>query len=94
MSVIVLIAAAQGLRGYLSRWMIEIAPGVYVGNPSRRVRDEAWKTIRSRIGRGQATMIEPASNEQGWSVRTAGTDRYYPVDLDGLTLIARPRAAK
>ena len=93
MTVIVLIAAAQGLRGYLSRWMIEIAAGVYVGNPSKRVRDEVWKTIRFRIGKGQAVMIEPASNEQGWAVRTAGADRYFPIDLDGLTLIARRREA-
>ncbi|WP_255360400.1 type I-E CRISPR-associated endoribonuclease Cas2, partial [Frankia sp. EI5c] len=31
MTVIVLIAAPEGLRGHLTRWMIEIAAGVYVG---------------------------------------------------------------
>jgi CRISPR-associated protein Cas2 len=36
-------------------------------------------------------MIEPATTEQGWSARTAGRDRWTPVDFDGLTLIARPR---
>ena len=36
-------------------------------------------------------MIEPAANEQGWAVRTAGTDRGYPVDYDGLILFARNR---
>ena len=35
-------------------------------------------------------MIEPADNEQGWAVRTAGRDRGYPIDYDGLILFARP----
>jgi CRISPR-associated protein Cas2 len=36
-------------------------------------------------------MIEPAQNEQRWTVRTAGRDRWHPVDFDGLILSARPR---
>ncbi len=91
MTVIVLIAAPEGLRGHLTRWMIEVNAGVFVGNPSKRVRDGLWETLSSRIGQGQAVMVEPADNEQGWAVRTAGTDRWYPVDYDGLILTARPR---
>jgi CRISPR-associated protein Cas2 len=90
-TVIVLIAAAEGLRGHLTRWMIEITAGVYVGNPSARVRDRLWSLLAERIGEGQAIMLEPARNEQGWAVRTAGHDRGYPVDYDGLMLFARPR---
>jgi CRISPR-associated protein Cas2 len=91
MTVVVLIAAAEGLRGHLTRWMIEIAPGVYVGNPSRRVRDRLWEVLAGRIGDGQAVMIEPARNEQKWTARTAGTDRWFPIEYDGLILSARPR---
>ena len=91
MSVVVLIAAPEGLRGHLTRWMVEVNAGVFVGNPSRRVRDGLWETLSSRIGPGQAVMVEPADNEQGWAVRTAGKDRWYPVDYDGLILSARPR---
>ena len=91
MTVVVLIAAAEGLRGHLTRWMIEVAAGVFVGNPSARVRDALWPVLSQRIGDGQAVMIEPAANEQGWTVRTAGTDRGYPVDYDGLILFARNR---
>jgi CRISPR-associated protein Cas2 len=90
-TVVVLIAAAEGLRGHLSRWMIEVSAGVFVGNPSRRVRDGIWDTLASRIGDGQVVMIEPARNEQRWAVRTAGRDRWYPVDYDGLILTARLR---
>jgi CRISPR-associated protein Cas2 len=90
-TVIVLIAAPEGLRGHLTRWLIEVAAGVYVGNPSARVRDRLWPVLTDRVGTGQAIMIEPANNEQGWTIRTAGPDRWYPVDYDGLILTARPR---
>lgn len=91
MTVVVLIAAPEGLRGHLTRWLIEITAGVFVGNPSARVRERLWTLLSGRIGGGQAIMLHPASNEQGWAVRTAGVDRGYPVDFDGLMLFARAR---
>lgn len=91
MTVIVLIAAPGGLRGHLTRWMVEVAAGVFVGNPSARIRERLWDLIAERIGSGQAVLVDRARNEQGWSVRTAGEDRWYPVDFDGLMLSARLR---
>jgi len=90
-TVIVLVAAAEGLRGHLTRWMVEVQAGVFVGNPGRRIRDRLWDTLSARIGSGQVVMVEPASNEQGWTMRTAGKERWYPVDFDGLILSARER---
>lgn len=91
MTVIVLIAAPDGLRGHLTRWMIEVSAGVFVGNLNQRIRDRLWQLLADRIRDGQVVMVEPATNEQGWAVRTAGRDRWYPVDYDGLILAARPR---
>ena len=91
MTVVVLIAAPEGLRGHLTRWMVEVNAGVFVGNPSRRIRDRLWHLLATRIGDGQAILVEPANNEQGWSVRTAGKDRWRPTDFDGLILSARRR---
>lgn len=91
MTIVVLTAADVGLRGHLTRWLVEVAAGVFVGNPSRRVREHLWSVLAERIGDGQVLMIEPAANEQGWAVRTAGVDRWYPVDYDGLVLSARLR---
>jgi CRISPR-associated protein Cas2 len=90
-TVIVLIAAPEGLRGHLTRWLVEVSAGVFVGNPSARVRDRLWGLLSERIGDGQVVMVEPALNEQRWAVRTAGRDRWYPVDYDGLILSARLR---
>lgn len=53
--------------------------------------DNLWPVLADRIADGQAVMIEPADNEQGWSFRTAGRHRWHPVDLDGLILVGRPR---
>jgi len=91
LTVLVLIAAPEGLRGHLTRWLVEVNAGVFVGNPSKRVRDGLWEVLAERIGDGQVVMVEPAANEQGWTVRTAGKDRWYPVDYDGLILSARLR---
>lgn len=91
MTVVVLVAAPPGLRGHLTRWMIEVQAGVFVGSLSLRIRDRLWATLADRIGDGQAVMIESARNEQGWSMRTAGRDRWRPVDFDGLILVARSR---
>ena len=91
MTVIVLIATAEGLRGHLTRWMIEVAAGVFVGNPSARVRNRLWNLLADRVRDGQVIMAEPAQNEQGWALRTAGRERWLPIDLDGLILSARSR---
>lgn len=91
MTVIVLVAAPPGLRGHITRWMVEVQAGVFVGKVGRRTRDYLWQIISNRIRDGQAVMIEPANNEQGWSTKTAGRERWHPIDLDGLMLIARPR---
>jgi len=89
-TVIVLVGAPPGLRGHVTRWLVEVSPGVFVGNPSARVRELVWEKIVKRIGDGQAILIHSARNEQRWLAQTAGKDRWRPVDFDGLTLFARP----
>ena len=90
-TVVVLVAAPEGLRGHLSRWLVEVHAGVFVGNPSRRIRDRMWLVLADRVGDGHAVMIEPAKNKQASTVRTAGRERYRPTDFDGLILVARDR---
>ena len=89
MTVVILIAAPEGLRGHLTRWLVEVSAGVFVGKMNHRLRDRIWPLLEARIGNGQAIMIEPAHNEQRWAIRTAGRDRWHPVGYDGLILSAR-----
>ncbi|MEU9305834.1 type I-E CRISPR-associated endoribonuclease Cas2e [Streptomyces sp. NPDC048269] len=87
MVVLATTAVPDHLRGALSRWTTEVVPGIFVGSVSARVRDELWTQVTAVVEDGQAVFIHPASTEQGYALRTAGTRRRIPVDFDGLTLI-------
>ncbi|MGD1011154.1 MAG: type I-E CRISPR-associated endoribonuclease Cas2e [Acidimicrobiales bacterium] len=89
MTVIVLAVCPPGLRGHLTRWLLEVAPGVYVGRVTARVRDHLWGRISRHLGEdGRALMVYAARNEQGLDIRiTVGP--WQPVDLDGVKLIRR-----
>jgi len=88
-TVIVLTAVPPSLRGVLTRWLFEIAPGVFVGRVSARVRDLLWERIVDGIGRGRAILVHSARNEQRLAFRVHGHD-WKPVDFDGLMLMERP----
>ncbi len=88
MVVLATTAVPDRLRGALSRWMIEVAPGLFVGTLSARVRDELWSAASQVVGDGAAILLHPYDNEQGYLIRTAGQRRRRPVDFDGLTLVA------
>ncbi|REF36287.1 type I-E CRISPR-associated endoribonuclease Cas2e [Thermasporomyces composti] len=87
MMVLAVTAVPEHVRGALSRWLIEPAPGLYVGCVSARVRDELWTAVSAVIGDGSAVCIHPADTEQGYEVRSSGSQRREPIDFDGLTLI-------
>jgi CRISPR-associated protein Cas2 len=88
MVVLATTAVPDHLRGALSRWMIEVGPGLFVGTMSAKVRDELWSVTSAVVGDGAAVLIHPDNNEQGFALRTAGERRRRPVDFDGLTLVA------
>lgn len=89
MIVVVLTACPEGLRGHLTRWLMEVSAGVYVGTASRRVREELWKRIVEMIGSGRAIMAYSRPGEQGFGVETHG-HHWEPEDFEGITLMRRP----
>lgn len=92
MVVIVLTACPAGLRGHLTRWLLEISPGVFVGAVTARVRDLMWLRVLELAKDGRAIMVHSADNEQGLSYRVHRHD-WIPEDLDGLWLMRRPLEA-
>lgn len=92
MTVIVLTNCPPGLRGYLTRWLLEISAGVFVGNPSARVRDLLWDEVRQYAGQGRALLTHTTNNEQGFTFRTHD-HTWHPTDHEGITLIHRPGPA-
>jgi CRISPR-associated protein Cas2 len=82
-----------GLRGDLTKWLLEIAAGVYVGNVSARVRDELWLRIIETCKNGRAVLAYDTNNEQGLDFKVHG-DSWEPIDFDGIKLILRPSPSR
>ncbi|WP_326693209.1 MULTISPECIES: type I-E CRISPR-associated endoribonuclease Cas2e [unclassified Streptomyces] len=90
MTVIVLTTCPVGLRGFLTRWLLEIAPGVFLGSPSARIREALWTEVQHYAGTGRALLAYTTNNEQGFTFRTHD-HKWQPTDHEGLTLIRRPK---
>lgn len=89
MTVVALTGCRNALRGDLTKWLLEIDTGVYIGNISARIREELWKKISENIGTGHALMVFSAQNEQGFDFKILNSKRI-PTDFDGLNLILMP----
>jgi CRISPR-associated protein Cas2 len=87
--VIVLTACPAGLRGHLTRWLLEISAGVFVGKVSARVRDELWNRVQELAKDGRGLMVYQDDSEQGLAF-AVHRHHWEPVDMDGLHLMLRP----
>lgn len=86
MVVLVLETVPTGLRGELSRWMIEPRTGVFVGQVSALVRDKLWDKVAEGVGRGGAIMVYSTNKEQGFALRSWGDTKRQLLDFEGLVL--------
>lgn len=93
MVVLVLNACPTGLRGHLTRWFLEISPGVFVGIISARVRDLAWQRVVELSKDGRAIMIYTTKGEQRLAFKVHRHD-WQPVDYDGIRLMRRPHTSE
>ena len=89
MIVVVLTACPVGLRGDLTLWLLEIAPDVFVGHVSARVREKLWERIEGQMRTGKAIMVYSARNEQHLAFRVHNAE-WIPKDCEGLELMVRP----
>jgi CRISPR-associated protein Cas2 len=88
--VIIVERAPPGLRGQLTRWMLEVRAGVFVGTLSPRVRDKLWELVKARNPRGGSLLVSRAHNEQGFVVETCGDTSRQVLDIEGLLLVHKP----
>lgn len=90
MVVMILENVPVGLRGELTRWMLEPRAGVFVGTLSAMVRDRLWRKACNDARDGGCLLIHTAANEQGFTISSWGrTDRLVE-DFEGLQLIRVP----
>ena len=88
MLVMTLEKVPPSLRGELTRWLVEVQKGVYVGRVSALIRDLLWeKALAKRCG-GKCVQVWKTNTEQGFDLRMSGDLKRKIVDIDGIRLIA------
>lgn len=89
MTVIILEKVSPSLKGELSKWMIEIATGVFIGNPSALVRDKLWGKCVDKCQDGRVTLAWKTNNEQGFDFKNYNESRLFPIDNEGVRLMLK-----
>lgn len=75
------------MRDEITRWMLELRPGIFVGNVSALVREKFWKALCQKLKGGAVILLHSVANEQGYKIRTLGDTARRVKDFDGLQLI-------
>ncbi|GHG01510.1 hypothetical protein GCM10017783_12150 [Deinococcus piscis] len=88
MVVMTLEKVPDSLRGELSRWLIEVQTGVYVGAVSATVRDLLWDKVVQHARAGRCTQLFRSNGEQGFTIRMHGEARRQLVNIEGYQLVA------
>lgn len=79
--------SSEKLRGELTRWLIEVKPGVLVGNISAMVREKLWEKVNYDQNRKGAVMLYSMNTEQGFAMKMCGEPKRQIVEFDGVQLI-------
>lgn len=88
--VIIVERVPVGLRGELTRWLLELHTGVFVGRVSAMVRDILWEYVCDQMREGAGFLVYQSNNEQGFAVRSCGATNRRIEDREGLTLVQIP----
>lgn len=87
MVIILLERVTPSLRGELTRWLLELKAGVFVGKVSAMVRERLWGRVCSRMANGGGFLVHSADNEQGFEVRFYGNPSRTIRDFEGIQLV-------
>ena len=90
MIIMILENVPIGLRGELSRWLIEPRACVFVGHVSGMVRDKLWDKCCKHKKTGGILQIWSTNTEQRFQMRLDGDTSRQIVEIEGLQLIQIP----
>lgn len=94
MVVIVIDNAPLKLRGELTKWLMEVKPGVFAGKITAMVRQRLWDKVYWSNGLTGAVMLYSMNNEQGFAMEMCGDPTRKVVEVNGLQLIAVDHGGK
>ena len=75
MTLIAIDNAPEAVRGELTRWFLELKPGVFVGRVNVRIRELLWERLCVESSASGAVMAYSAANEQGFEFRFFGSPK-------------------
>jgi len=94
MVVFILEKVPISLRGELTRWLLEVKTGVFVGHVSARVRDKLWEKCTNNKRAGGVLQIWSTNTEQHFKMRMEGDTSRKIIEEEGLQLIKIPGELK
>lgn len=87
MVVMILEKVSVALRGELTRWLIEVKHGVFIGQVSALVRDKLWEKCTYNRGKGGVFQAWSTNNEQHFNLRMVGCPNRAIKNWEGLLLV-------
>jgi len=91
MMVLILESVPPSLRGELTRWLLELKAGVFVGRVSALVRERLWNKSCHHARNGGCLLIYHTNNEQGFNILSYGNTSRTIANFDGLLLVKIPK---
>lgn len=77
-------------HGVISRYLLRVGVGVYVGSLSLRVRILMWEQACAKANRGTLTLVYPSATPQGFTLESTGHPAPWLLDFDGLVFLRLP----
>lgn len=87
MVIMILEKVPPSVRGDLSRWLIKVRTGVYIGHVSARVRDKLWAKCVEKRRAGSVFQAWSTNNEQHFAMRLEGDSNREIIDWEGIQLV-------
>ena len=88
MTVIALETADASVRGIITRWLLELKPGVFVGKITQPVRMYIWNELKANQDKfNGGVMVYNSNTEQGFEFQLIGSPRRKVADYEGINLI-------
>jgi CRISPR-associated protein Cas2 len=83
-----LTAVPQSVTGYLSRYLMELESGLYVGTTTRALAEHLWDQVVAYSGDGYAVAMFSGGSELGMTLRTHNHPTLTILDNFGAPLAA------
>ena len=87
MVVMVLERVPTSVRGELTRWMLELHAGIFIGDLSGMVREKLWELVCEKMAGGAGLLAYNSDTEQGFAVRFWGRPTKVIENFEGLNLV-------